>query len=246
MPVCYYSLPVIKWDTMPITRQLYDLEELDATIERDEQSLARKNDQLGVREVLDAARDSLNSARKNLDELKHRHREAEAEVADLLSKIAAAEEQLYSGRIHNPKELTGLQQEVASLKSRSDQAETDTLAIIDLVEKAESDTAAAAAEYDRLEEEWRFQQQQLSAEIAQLKLDLEELGRNRQQAAAQVEPPALAMYEKIRQQKKPAVARVEQGICQVCRISLSASQLQHARGGQPIQCGSCGRILFIS
>jgi predicted nucleic acid-binding Zn-ribbon protein len=231
---------------MPITRQLVDLEELDASIERDEQSLSQKNGQLGVRDVLDAARDRLTAARKKLDELKHRHREAEAEVADLLSKIAATEEQLYSGRIHNPKELTGLQQEVASLKSRSDQAETDTLGIIDLVEAAEGDAAAAAAEYDRLEEEWRFQQQQLSTDIEKLKIDLEELNRERQQDAAQVEPAALAMYEKVRQQKKPAVARVEQGICQACRISLSASQLQHARSGQPIQCGSCGRILFIS
>jgi predicted nucleic acid-binding Zn-ribbon protein len=231
---------------MPITRQLYDLEELDAAIERDEQSLAQKNGQIGVRNVLDAARDRLTGARKSLDELKHRHREAEAGVADLLAKIAATEEQLYSGRTNNPKELTGLQQEVASLKSRSDQAETDTLGIIDQVEAAEQQAAAAAAEYDRLEEEWRFQQKQLSEDIEQLKLDLEELRGKRQQAAIQVEPAAIAMYEKVRQQKKPAVARVEQGICQACRISLSASQLQHARSGQPIQCGSCGRILFIS
>jgi predicted nucleic acid-binding Zn-ribbon protein len=231
---------------MPITRQLNDLEELDAAIERDEESLKQKQGQIGVRDVLDTARDRLTAARKNLDELKHRHREAEADVTDLLSKIAATEEQLYSGRIHNPKELTDLQREVNSLKSRSDQAETDTLAIIDQVETAENEAAAAAAEYDRLEEEWRFQQQQLTQKIEQLKLDLEGLNQKRQQAAAQVEPGALAMYEKVRQQKKPAVARVEQGICQACRISLSASQLQRARSGQPIQCGSCGRILYIS
>jgi len=39
---------------------------------------------------------------------------------------------------------------------------------------------------------------------------------------------------------------VEQGICRACRISLSANILQKARSGQPVQCGSCGRILFIS
>ena len=50
----------------------------------------------------------------------------------------------------------------------------------------------------------------------------------------------------VSRQKKPAVARVEQGICQACRISLSASGLQHARSGQPVQCGTCGRILYIS
>jgi predicted nucleic acid-binding Zn-ribbon protein len=231
---------------MAVTRQLYDLEELDSAIERAELSLEQKTGQLGLRDVLDAARDRLNDARKQLEELKHRHRDAEAEVTDILSKIAAAEEQLYGGKITNPKELASLQHEVTSLKARGDQMETDTLGIIDLVEEAERAAADAAAEYDRLEEEWQFQQKQLAGEIEQLKVDLEGFRQNRQQLAAQVEPDALALYEKVRQQKKPAVARVEQGICQACRISLSASGLQRARSGQPVQCGTCGRILFIS
>jgi predicted nucleic acid-binding Zn-ribbon protein len=231
---------------MAVTRQLYDLEEIDTAIERTEQSLEQKAAQLGVRDVLDAARDRLNEARKHLEELKRRHREAEAGVTDLLGKIAAAEEQLYSGKITNPKELSGLQHEVASLKDHSDQMETDTLGIIDLVEEAEEAAAAAAAEYDRLDEAWQFLQKQLDEEIKQHRIDLEDFHQNRQQSAAQIEPNALALYEKVRQQKKPAVARVEQGICQVCRISLSASGLQRARSGQPVQCGTCGRILFIS
>jgi predicted nucleic acid-binding Zn-ribbon protein len=231
---------------MAVTRQLFDLEEIDTTIERDEQSLAQKKAQIGVRDVLDAARDRLTEARKHLDALKHQHRDAEAEVADLLSKIAAAEDKLYGGSINNPKELSGLQHEVAALKARSDQAETDTLGIIDLVEEAEGAATAAAAEYDRLDEAWQFEQKRLGEEIEQLNIDLDGFRQNRQQLAAQIEPNAFALYEKVRQQKKPAVARVEQGICQVCRISLSASGLQRARGGQPVQCGTCGRILFIS
>jgi uncharacterized protein len=231
---------------VPITRQLNDLEDLDSGIERAEQSLAQKTARLGVRDVLDVAGESLAGARKHLDALKHHHRDAEAEVADLLGKIAAAEEQLYGGRITNPKELTNLQREINALKGRSDQAETDTLGIIDQVEEADRAAAAAAAEYDRLDEEWQFQQKQLSVDIEQLNVDLEASRHSRQQLAAQIDPPALALYGRVRQQKKPAVARVEQGICQACRISLSSSGLQHARSGQPVQCGSCGRILYIS
>jgi predicted nucleic acid-binding Zn-ribbon protein len=124
--------------------------------------------------------------------------------------------------------------------------ETDTLGIIDQVEEAERAAADAAAEYDRLEEEWRFQQQQITADIEQLKIDLEGFRQQRQQSAGLIEPDALALYGRVRQQKKPAVAKVEQGICQTCRISLSASGLQRARSGQIVQCGTCGRILYIS
>ena len=165
---------------------------------------------------------------------------------DILSRIATAEGQLYGGKITNPKELSSLQHEVGTMKDKSDQLENKALEIIDRVEAAEESVAAANGELKKLEEEWQRQQKQLAADIAQLKSQLADLKQKRQQLSEEIESSAVALYEKIRQQKKPPVAKVEQGICRVCRISLSASELQRARSGQPIQCGSCGRILFIS
>ncbi len=231
---------------MAITRQLYQLQELDLEIEQEEQSLSQKTGQLGVRDVLNRAQSRLDSEQKRLDELRHQHRDAEAEVDDLLSKISAIEEQLYGGKISNPKELSGLQHEVATMKAKSDQQENKALEIIDQVEAAEASLTTATDEYGKLEEEWHRQQQQLADETEQLKKSLADLKEKRQQLAGQIDSPALALYEKIRQQKKQAVAKVEQGICRACRISLSASALQRARSGQPVQCGTCGRILFIS
>jgi len=231
---------------MAITRQLYQLQEFDIKIEQEEQSLSQKVGQLGIRDVLDRAQSHLDSEKKRLDELRHQHRDAEAEVDDLLSKISAAEEQLYSGKITNPKELSSLQHEVTTMKDRSDQLENKALEIIDQVEAAEQSVTAAAGNYQKLEEEWHRQQKQLADEIEQLKTSLADLKQKRQQLAGQIDPPTMELYERIRQQKQQAVAKVEQGICRACRISLSASALQRARSGQPVQCDTCGRILFIS
>jgi predicted nucleic acid-binding Zn-ribbon protein len=196
--VCYYCLLVIEYDgdKMAVTRQLYQLQEIDTQIEQEEQALTLKTGQLGKREALDDALNRLASSQQHLKELNRQRQDAEWEVDDILSKIATAEKQLYGGRITNPKELSSLQHEVNTMKSRSDQLETKALEAIDLMEEAEKGVAA--------------------------------------------------LYEKVRQQKKQAVAKVEQGICHACRISLSASVLQKARSGQPVQCGTCGRILFIS
>jgi predicted nucleic acid-binding Zn-ribbon protein len=231
---------------MAITRQLYQLQELDIEIEQQEQALNTKMSQLGVRDILDNTQSRLTSSQQNLEELRHRHRDAEFEVDDVLSKIKTIEEQLYSGRITNPKELSSLQHEVNTLKGLGDQLETKALEIIEEVESAEKNVASLTEECQRLEEEWQHQQQQLKVEIEQLEKNLTDLKEKRQQLTAQIEPVAVDLYEKIRQQKKPAVAKVEQGICHACRISLSASVLQKARSGQPVQCGTCGRILFIS
>jgi predicted nucleic acid-binding Zn-ribbon protein len=231
---------------MTITRQLYQLQELDTRIEQEEQALALKTSQLGKREALDDARNRLTSEQQRLKELSHQRRDAESELDDVLSKISAAEQQLYGGRITNPKELSSLQHEVNTMKSRSDQLETKALEIIDQVEVTEKSVTALSHEYQNLEDEWRLQQKQLADDIEQLKTSLTDLRQKRQQLIEQIDSSSVNLYEKIRQQKKPAVAKVEQGICHACRISLSASALQKARSGQPVQCGSCGRILFIS
>lgn len=231
---------------MAVTRQLYQLQELDTRIEQEEQSLAVKTGQVGKREALDDAQSRLTATQQNLKELNHQRRNAEGGLDDVLSKIADAEKQLYGGRITNPKELSSLQHEVNTMKSHSDQLETKALEIIDQVENEEKKAAALSHDYQKLEDEWRLQQKQLAEEIEKLKTSLADLNEKRQQLMEQIDKSAVNLYEKIKQQKKQAVAKVEQGICRACRISLSASVLQKARSGQPVQCGSCGRILFIS
>jgi len=231
---------------MAITRQLYQLQELDLEIESQEKALVQKTGQLGDRSILDSAQERLASEQKQLDELRHRHRDAEAEVDDLLSKIASAEGQLYGGKISNPKELSSLQHEVTTMKARSDELENKALEVIDQVEAQEKVVADATSEYQNLQDDWHRQQQVLADEIQQLKESLLDLKQRRQQLSGQIDSSAISLYERIRQQKKQAVAKVEQGICRACRISLSASALQKARSGQPVQCGTCGRILFIS
>lgn len=231
---------------MGITNQLYQLEEIDLEIESEERTLSQKVAELGDRQVLEDAQKQLDEEQQQLDDLRRKHHDAEWEVDDLLSKISAIEEQLYGGKVTNPKELSNLQHEAATMKARSDQVENKALEIIDQVEAWEKTVNKATADYQALEEQWHRNQKQLSDDIAGLESSLADLRQRRQQLSENIESQAVILYEEIRQKKKPAVARVEQGICRVCRISLSASELQRARSGRPIQCGSCGRILFIS
>lgn len=231
---------------MATTKQLFHLEETDAEIEAEEQALAEKNGQLGNRKVLEDAQAKLEAVKNRLAGLKAEQRNAEAEVEDITSKINAADEQLYGGKITNPKELSSLQHEVGTFKEKRDHLETGALEIIDRVEAAEKAMAAGTAAFGKLEAEWQQRQKELVVEIKQHKGRLKELNETREQQAGEINAEALALYENIRRSKKPAVARVEQGICRSCRISLSASELQRARAGQPIPCGSCGRILYVS
>ncbi len=231
---------------MSIARQLYRLQEIDLEIESDRKALEQVLSQLGESEELVRVRAELESGHQRLEELKRQQRSAEWETDDLGAKIAALERKLYSGEVKSPKELANLQHDIEGLKSRSGQLEEKTLELMGRVELEETGIAEASSRLKTVEAAWRSQQKHLSADLKRLKAALSELENQRQVMAAGIDPQTMESYEGIREHKGMAVAKVEQGICRGCRISLSSRELQRARSGILLQCSSCGRILFLA
>jgi len=230
---------------MSIAKQLYQLQEVDLEIESNEQALKQTASQLGESEAVVGTRAKLASEYQHLEELGRQQHSVEWEIDDLVGKLTTTEGELYSGRISNPKELTNLQREVDGLRVRRDQLEDKTLGIMDLVELATASVAAKTSELKALEAEWHSQQQRLSTDMGQLKTVLSDLKRKRQLLSAKIDPQTVEFYHQLKKQKGTAVAKVVQGICRGCRISLPSIELQRARGGSLVQCSSCGRILFL-
>jgi len=229
---------------MSVTKQLYQLQETDLDIEFKEQAIRQIASQLGENQAVVKVQTKLTLENQSLEELRRQQHAAEWEIDDLVGKLATAEEELYSGRIKNPKELTNLQHEVDGLRAKRDQLEDKALEIMDKVELTEASVAEIGNELKTVEAEWHRQQQQLSAEMEELKSRLSELEHKRQSVLAEIDPQAVDLYHKLRSQKGRAVAQIEQGICSSCRISLPITDLQRARSGNLVQCSSCGRILF--
>jgi len=231
---------------MSVAKQLYQLQEIDLAIESDEQALSQIVSQLGESNEIASARAKLASEQQRLEELSHQQRSAEWEVDDVSNKISAIEGKLYGGQIGNPKELANLQQDAEILKTRRSQLEDKALVIMEQVEQAAAGVASQSSQIEALEAEWHNQQQQLSTEMERLKTRLSELIQKCQQLSADIDPQVVEFYARIRKQKGTAVAKVEQGICRGCRISLPTADLQKSRENSLVQCSSCGRILFLA
>jgi len=231
---------------MGMARQLYQLQVIEVEIKSREQALAKCLGQLGESQMVAEAKARLLSAQERLEKLKHEQHSAEWEIEDLEAKLSAAKDSLYSGRIKNPKELSSLQHEVEGLNAIHDQMEEKVLGIMEQVELATAELDNLSNKFKALEEEWHGEQQRLSAEIKQLKSSLSKLKNERQMALDSIDAETVDLYNHLKKQKGLAVARVEQGTCCGCRISLSTAELQRARGGGSlVKCNSCGRILFI-
>jgi len=231
---------------MNIAKQLYQLQDIDLEIESDEQTLNLIIGQLGESGAVTQAQNNLDSERQQLEELARQQHSIEWEIEDITGKLKKVEEELYSGRIRNPKELTDLQHESESLKASLARLEEQALEIMEKVELATKSVAASDSGLKRMKAEWQHQQRKLTTDMEKLRNTIASLGDKRQRLVKNIEPQAVEIYQELRKQRGTAVARVQQGTCLGCRITLPVSDLQRVRGGSMVRCSSCGRILFLA
>ncbi|UCD09910.1 MAG: hypothetical protein JSU79_04510 [Dehalococcoidales bacterium] len=231
---------------MNVSRQLFNLQEVDQELASNEQAYIRISAQLGEsKDVLDT-RAKLEVEKKQLEEITHTQHTIEWEIEDLTAKLSKFEEELYSGKTTNPKELTSLQQEIENLKKNRRKLEDQDLEIMETIENLNTSISELHSKLERLETEWQEQQKHFTAELKELEHTISGLKEKRQTLASEIDPQVLTVYEELKKQKGTSVAKVEQGICRGCRISLPVNELQQVRSSSMVRCSSCGRILFLA
>jgi hypothetical protein len=99
-----------------------------------------------------------------------------------------------------------------------------------------------------MEARWQAEQESLRQQRDVLQREIRELGRRRSGQEVTIDAEMMRQYEALRAlHQGRAVAKVERGICQGCRITLPMHVLQRARrGNHLVQCTSCERILYLS
>lgn len=231
---------------MTITADLFALQEDDSALDACDRELAQIRDRLGPSESIAEARASVAT-----HEARRRTADAEAkrldtEMGDLQVKIAPVEKKLYDGSVRNPKELQAIQEDLEMLRRHQRALEDQQLGVMEELEASGAGLAAARAAVAAAERDWQAEQERLRRREGELDAERSRLQTRRQGLAGRIPAPQLALYERLRKSKRGlAVARVERGACQGCRIALPTTVQQRARSGmQVVQCTSCERILY--
>ena len=230
---------------MSLPGQLYRLQQLDLELQRQQDLINGINEQLNKNEGLIEAESELTSRKQRLAEVEKRQKVVEWALEDLQEKTNHLSKKLYGGAIKNPKELVNLEQEAKDLRSKLGSKENDLLELMTQVETMQGEMKASAEELEHLSQEWHQKQENLKQRKSGAESELAKLSPDRQELAQQISREALQLYEQIRLTKQEPVAKVEQGRCQGCRITLPTSQWQRAKAGDLVQCSSCNRILYL-
>jgi predicted nucleic acid-binding Zn-ribbon protein len=225
---------------------LWRLQEIDSALDARNGSLDDARSRLGESDELIATRARDEELRDALRRAQSAQKDIETEADDLKAKIAPQEAKLYSGAIKNPKELKDLQDDIESLKRHLSSVEDRDLEALSVVEAAEGESRAAAAELATLEAAWREEQAELTQKVAELTEEIAAYEQERREAAAGLDAALVLTYDRLRKAHQGrGVAKLDRNLCLGCRISLPTAIVNRARGGSTlVQCPNCERILI--
>ena len=225
--------------------RLYELQKIDLALDASRKRARAVEALLSGSDTLRAVRQAAEHTHGRLARLRARLKDFELQSATLDSRIASLDERLYSGTVKNPKELSDLQRDIASLRRHKLELDETLLGVMAEVEEVEREQADVDAELERVETIWRNEQATLVVEKAHLIEQIEALEAERSAQRASVSPSDVALYDRMRAQKHgQAVAPLNEGACSACGVQPSASKLAQLRREDELPtCGNCERIL---
>jgi predicted nucleic acid-binding Zn-ribbon protein len=224
---------------------LYHLQEIDLNVLRAQKRVQEISAVIGDNQAISAAEAEVTQTKLRLTPLQTRARNLELEIQSNVEKVKATDEQLYGGRVSNPKELQDMQQEIQSLKKRNSELEDQLLETMVAIEEAEAALDAATAHLQSVREMWESEHSQLLDEGAQLESQIAVFRQQREQALKSVIPENQKLYHNLRVKKhNQPVAALDGNSCSVCGVEQTLAVAKSARQGQElVYCTNCGRIL---
>ncbi len=231
---------------MNVVKRIFELQQVEISLASLEKRLADVNAHLSYNERYEKTGDLYKAARQKLEEMERQYKRSEAEAEELRKTISSVEDKLYGGKVKNPKELMGYEQELEGLKKKLNKMDDGILAMMEQIESEKSNVARLNSAFKEAEETWLKEKEELQRQSDEIKNEIYQKGVRRSEILASIDAASLAVYEDVKRHRGQAVVRVEQGRCMGCRVTLSLSELQRVRGNSIVRCSNCGRILFLS
>jgi hypothetical protein len=231
---------------MSLAKRLFELQQFELSIQGHAAQLEEMDLRIRHNEQFEQAEAGLKVAEVERAGIEKQYKELDAEAEPLRAQMKQITDKLYSGKIKNPKELVGYEQEAGMLKASLDKKDD---VLLDMMEKLESGKVGIRKLKEACkiaQSAWESEKTELQVQVDVVKKELSALETKRGEMLATIDKDTLAAYEGVKGRRGHAVVKVEQGRCLGCRVTLSVSELQHARGNAIVSCGNCGRILYLS
>jgi uncharacterized protein len=233
---------------MPALSDLLDLQDVDLEIDRlidrrqNLPELAQYREANAARIAAESERDAvaaeLRQAELELDK-------AEGELEILEGRLNESTTRLYAGGM-SAKETEHKRLEVRSLEGQKEASEERVLELLDRREglqaklsEGQQTVAQKRARETGLEEVIKVAWQEIDRDLGRKEAKKAEI-------IPPIPPDLLATYEQLRKSKQGvAIARLEQGQCGGCHLTLSPAEQKDAAETDPARCVHCRRMIVL-
>ena len=231
---------------MTTVRQMFALQELDIILDRVQSEHEKAEYELNNGEIIGDLESELQRDSDWLQETKLRQKATKLEAETQKERSETLNTQLYGGEVTNPRDLESLEREASNVLRLVEQQESALEDISTKIEEAQTKKTELQSKLDEAKTAWKVRQTELQSALKELNAERAGFEGQRTKLTEGLDPSSLQQYEILRKSKGGlAVAKVERGLCQGCRMSLPTHQQQRVRVGQQVVlCSSCGRMLF--
>lgn len=231
---------------MPDKKHLYELQETDLNIAGHETEMADVELDLADESTISKARSELEKTTEHLRKLESKRKDCERTSNSITERLQKIEGRLYSGAVTNPKELSAAEEERVFIQASRGEGEEKLLEILLEIESLEDDQSRVRDKLEQLQAERPGIIAKLQDRKNNLSKELADLHQRRNDLSPRIAAQTATLYNSLSTSKNGyAVAKVEGGMCQGCRLALSTGELQRAQSSSIVQCSSCRRILYV-
>ncbi|MDH3743862.1 MAG: C4-type zinc ribbon domain-containing protein [Acidobacteriota bacterium] len=197
----------------------------------------------------------IDALQETLDETQAEQRAAEAETADLQTKLKTFQEQI--GLVRNQREYAALLQEIDTVKGHIREAEDKGLSALERQEESQKSLDEELQNFAELDGQyktelvkWEGQKPQIAERIGELEIEVKTLEERLPKAVLGLfrrildrhENQALAPIQKLQRAGKGP----QMWHCGACNYSVRPqSVVEIANNGSLVPCDSCKRILYL-
>jgi predicted nucleic acid-binding Zn-ribbon protein len=232
-------------------QRLLDVQALDTRMDQ----LAHRRETLpehaALRELattVSTLRDQIVGAETEASDVSRELSKAEGDVEQVASRATRDQQRLDAGLVSSPKELEGLQHEIATLAKRQSDLEDIVLDVMERLESSQSLRSELTAAKATAEAQVAEQTASRAMKTGEIDNEVETLRAQRDTQAGSIDAELVTLYEKIRaQQGGVGAAELRQRRCQGCRLELNnveINQLRTADDDEVMRCEECRRILI--
>ncbi len=194
---------------------------------------------------IEAARSHVKAVEEELRQTAAERRHAETELEEAEANVAKYGDQLLGARTNE--EYKGLQQQIASTKTRIGTIEDRILALMEKADELEAKLTDRKRTFGERTTVLEARKTEIRSKAREQEAKRDQLRQRRAASFAGLSEEIAARYERIRGARRGiAVAPIRDERCSACNVRLRPQLLEEIHAGHAIfACETCARILFF-